>query len=138
MPTNAHGGVNFNRVPLHHRQQMQQMQQAGFLNGGGSYGRSKGATTYPGSQPAAAGYTAEFVRKKVMSELNVPWIPLTSSPAQSLLHRCVHSAARASANRSRLAGPAQRAAYGSPLHARLKEAILRIGVETETDMCDKS
>ncbi|KAL1406873.1 hypothetical protein Q8F55_006282 [Vanrija albida] len=32
MPTNSHGGVNFNRVPLHHRQQMQQMQQAGFLS----------------------------------------------------------------------------------------------------------
>ncbi|KAL7424054.1 hypothetical protein Q5752_001639 [Cryptotrichosporon argae] len=31
LPTNSHGGVNFNRVPMHHRQQMQQMQQAGFL-----------------------------------------------------------------------------------------------------------
>lgn len=66
LPTNSHGGVNFNRVPLHHRQQMQQMQQAGFLNGG-SYGRAKGVSAYTQTQNPNVGYTAELVRKKVMS-----------------------------------------------------------------------
>lgn len=43
------------------------MQQAGFLNGG-SYGRAKGMSTYATTQPSNSGYTAELVRKKVMSE----------------------------------------------------------------------
>lgn len=64
LPTNSHGGVNFNRVPLHHRQQMQQMQQAGFLQGG-SYGRvAGGMNTYSATQNTNLGYTADFVRKK--------------------------------------------------------------------------
>lgn len=41
LPTNSHGGVNFNRVPLHHRQQMQQMQQAGFLSPA-THGKGRG------------------------------------------------------------------------------------------------
>ncbi|BEI81157.1 hypothetical protein CcaverHIS002_0203170 [Cutaneotrichosporon cavernicola] len=67
LPTNSHGGVNFNRVPLHHRQQMQQMQQAGFLQGG-SYGRAGGMNVYPAAQNTNPGYAADLVRKKVMAQ----------------------------------------------------------------------
>ncbi|RSH80422.1 uncharacterized protein EHS24_009000 [Apiotrichum porosum] len=55
LPTNSHGGVNFNRVPLHHRQQMQQMQQAGFLNPGATFAKGpKGAAAHhtPAAQHA--------------------------------------------------------------------------------------
>lgn len=61
LPTNSHGGVNFNRVPLHHRQQMQQMQQAGFLNPVNSYAKAGKA------QNVNPNY-ADLVRKRVMGE----------------------------------------------------------------------
>ncbi|KLT41712.1 hypothetical protein CC85DRAFT_286248 [Cutaneotrichosporon oleaginosum] len=70
LPTNTHGGVNFNRVPLHHRQQMQQMQQAGFLQGG-SYARGNNMNGYSTSQNAKNAYTADLVHKKVMGEREV-------------------------------------------------------------------
>lgn len=63
LPTNSHGGVNFNRVPLHHRQQMQQMQQAGFLNPVNSYAKTGKA------QNANQNY-ADLVRKRVMGEFS--------------------------------------------------------------------
>lgn len=65
MPTNSHGGVNFNRVPLHHRQQVQQMQQAGFLNHApmGSFGRAGAAAMQASSQ-----HYSDMNRKKASGE----------------------------------------------------------------------
>ncbi|BEJ11856.1 hypothetical protein CspHIS471_0203160 [Cutaneotrichosporon sp. HIS471] len=80
LPTNSHGGVNFNRVPLHHRQQMQQMQQAGFLQGG-SYGRAGGMNAYSAAQNTNPGYAADLVRKKVMAQPS-PFYLSTAGPVR--------------------------------------------------------